>query len=82
MHKLCSSEYRPPIPDTIDSWVHELIAQWWHQDPDERPPFSDIEKTLSKHDFQVVRDAHPQVLMKHFKDLQYRIENPSSSIRT
>jgi serine/threonine protein kinase len=74
---LCIDNYRPVIPPTLDTWVHELINECWHQDSDRRPPFSKIEKTLLKHQFQLIRDADAGFLMSHFGYLNHQIQDRS-----
>ena len=50
-------EWRPALPNYIDSEVRKLIQRCWHQDPSDRPTFSRIVEELDR-----IRNQFPNLL--------------------
>jgi TPR repeat protein len=48
------SGYVPNIPDSVCSWVGELIVRCLSSNPEARPSFQDILMTMKRHDFSIL----------------------------
>jgi serine/threonine protein kinase len=46
-YDLAISGHRPDIPDYVSPKMRDLLLRCWHQDPHQRPSWTDIEKSFS-----------------------------------
>jgi serine/threonine protein kinase len=69
INRICNQGFRPEIPSEVLPWVGELMTKCWTDDPDDRPPFSTIERILQSHKFQILPGVDGDLLMRTFQDL-------------
>ena len=68
---------RPEIPDTVSPGMQGLIKACWHNDPEARPSFAEIYRTLRKIDFKIWDDVDSQAIT----DYVITITNAEREIR-
>ena len=64
----------PPLPDTIVSWVRELIISCLSFDPENRPSFAEIFETLKANNYDLFSENKDQKLTTKQQNMKKEIE--------
>jgi serine/threonine protein kinase len=75
---LLLDNFRPEIPEWVDSAVARLITDCWAGDPDDRPGFWEILERLEEMDFKVVPHVNSAKIARFVEKVKKREEEAAA----